>query len=106
MKWDEVRKYPWYTHRLMHRNRRSYRRDVVRKATLGQRGLGALMSWGPEKMLIRCSKESHHPTERVSGPLVEHQENKKDTTVTAITMGSKYCSLCSVSSALSHANLV
>ena len=25
--------------------------------------LGALMNWGPEKMLIRCSKESHHPAE-------------------------------------------
>ena len=24
-------------------------------------GLEALMSWGPEKMLIRCSKESQHP---------------------------------------------
>ena len=27
------------------------------------KGLGALMSWGPEKMLIRCSKESQHPAE-------------------------------------------
>ena len=24
---------------------------------------GAPMSWGPEKLLIRCSKESHHPAE-------------------------------------------
>ena len=24
-------------------------------------GLEALMNWGPEKMLIRCSKESQHP---------------------------------------------
>ena len=41
--------------------RRSYRRNVVGKATSGRRGLWALMSWGPEKMLIRCRKESHHP---------------------------------------------
>ena len=40
---------------------RSYRRDVVGKATSGRRGLWALMNWGPEKMLIRCRKESHHP---------------------------------------------
>ena len=65
---------------------RSYRWDVVRKATSG---LGALMSWGPEKMLIRCSKESHHPAEWASGPPVEHQENKKDTTLTAIRVGVK-----------------
>ena len=43
-------------------------------------------------MLIRCSKESHHPAEWVSGPPVEHQENKKDTTLMAIRVGSKYCS--------------
>ena len=43
------------------------------------------MSWGPEKMLIRCSKESHHPAESwAAGPPVEHQENKEDTTLTAI----------------------
>ena len=42
---------------------RSYRGDVVGKATSGRRGLWALMSWGPEKMLIRSSKESLHPAE-------------------------------------------
>ena len=62
----------------------SYRRDVVGKATSGRRGLGALMSWGPERLLIRCSKESHQPAECASGPPVEHQENEKDTTLTAI----------------------
>ena len=51
-----------------------------------------LMSWGPENMLIRCSKESHHPAEWAPGPPVEHQEDKKDTTLTAISLGSKYCS--------------
>ena len=45
-------------------DRRSWRRDVVRKATPGRRGpREALMNWGPEKMLIRCSKGSHHPAE-------------------------------------------
>ena len=34
-----------------------------RKATPGRRGLRALMNWGPEKMLIWCSKESQHPAE-------------------------------------------
>ena len=43
---------------------RSWRRDVVRKATPGRRGpQEALMNWGPEKMLIRYSKGSHHPAE-------------------------------------------
>ena len=124
-----AKKFPWYTHRLMHRKRvtcelhdsyirlmtikhsisviewalnyyitqsrrkssaswvaecwrRSYRRDMVRKATPGRRGpREASMSWGPEKILIRCSKGSHHPAEWASGPPVEHQENKKDTTI-------------------------
>ncbi len=40
--------------------------------------------WGPEKLLIRCSKESQHPAEWTPGPPVEHQENEKDTTLTAI----------------------
>ena len=40
-------------------------------------------------MLIRCSKESHHQAEWVSGPLVEHLENEKDTTLTAIRVGVK-----------------
>ena len=44
------------------------------------KGLGALMNWGPEKMLMRCSKGSHHPEEWASRPPVEHQENKKGTT--------------------------
>ncbi len=39
---------------------------VVGKATSGLGGLGALMSWGPESLLIRCSKESHHPAEWAS----------------------------------------
>ena len=66
--------------------------------------LGALMSWGPEKMLIRCSKESQHPAEWTPGPPVEYQENEKDTTLTAISLGSKYFSSFR-SPAPSHANL-
>ena len=95
MKWDEVKKFPWYTHRLMHRKRvtcelndsyfrlmtikhaiskielatewalnyyitqsrqksrqlqleigRSYRRDVVRKATPGRGGSGPPIELG------------------------------------------------------------
>ena len=61
--------------------------------------------WGPEKLLIRCSKESQHPAEWTPEPPVEHQENKKDTTLTAIGVGFKILQLCSVSSSLSHANL-
>ena len=45
------------------------------------------MSRCPEKMLIRCSKESYHPAEWASGTPVEHQENEKDTTLTAISWG-------------------
>ena len=60
--------------------------------------------WGPEKLLIRCSKESQHPTEWTPGPPVEHQENEKDTTLTAIRVGVKILQLCSVSGSLSHAN--
>ena len=41
----------------------SWSRDVVGKATPGRRGLGPWWVWGPEKMLIRCSKESQHPAE-------------------------------------------
>ena len=40
-----------------------WRRDVIGKATSDRRGLWALMSWCPEKMLIRCRKESHYPAE-------------------------------------------
>ena len=44
------------------------------------KGLGALMSWGPEKMLIRCRKESHHPAEwplglRLSSPGEQERHN-------------------------------
>ena len=55
--------------------------DVVGKATFGRGGpWEALISRGPEKILIRCSKESQHPAEWTPGPPVEHLENEKDTT--------------------------
>ena len=103
------------------------RRDVV--ATPGRRGpRGPRLSWGPEKLQIRCGRESHsrpkgpsepltvfgdslvtrcgrespHPAEWASGPPVEHQKNEKDTTLMAIRVESKYCSFCSVSNSLSQ----
>ena len=109
MKWDELKKFPWYTHRLMHRKRvtselhdcyfrlmtikhsisrssgrsndyiiqlsstsqwscsrvpDSWRWDVVGKARPDRGALGNPDGvWGPEKMLIRCGKESQHPAE-------------------------------------------
>ena len=65
---------------------RSYRRDVVGKATSGRRGIWALMSWGPKKMLIRGRKESHHPAEwpldlRLSSPGEQERQN-----ITAISL--------------------
>ena len=69
---------------------RSYRRDKVGKATPSRGGSREpRWSWGQEKMLIRCSKESQHPAEWTPGPPVEHQENEKDTTLTAIRVGVK-----------------
>ena len=133
-----AKKFPWYTHRLMHRKRvtcelhDSYfflmtikysilkiewalnyyitqsKRESGASCVAGSwrwretrcgreshtrpKGLGALMSWGPEKLLIRCSKENQHPAEWTPGPPVEHQENEKDTMLTAIKVGVKYCS--------------
>ena len=65
----------------------SWSRNVVGKATSGRRGLWAQMSWGPEKMLIRCNKESQHPAEWT--PASGEQERHK---LTAISLGFKYFS--------------
>ena len=35
--------------------------------------------WGPEKLLIRCSKESHRPAEWASGPPVEQSWRTRKT---------------------------
>ena len=56
-------------------------------------------------MLLRCSKESQHPAEWVLGLRLSSPREQERHNVTVITVGSKYYSLCSVSSSLSHANL-
>ena len=130
-----AKKFPWYTHRLMHQKRvtselhDSYFRlmikhsiskiewasndyitqlsstsQVVASRVAGQlemrcgreshtrpKGLGALMSWDPEKMLIRCRKESHHPAEW-SLDLRSRIKEQERHNVTAISLGSKYFS--------------
>ena len=67
-------------------------------------GLEALMSWGPEKMLIRCHKESQHPTvdPKTSGWA---SKRTRKTQRDSHNSGVKIWSLCSLSSTLSHANL-
>ena len=67
-------------------------------------GLEALMSWCPEKMLIRCSKESQHPAvdPKTSGWA---SKRTRKTQRDGHNSGVKIWSLCSVSSTLSHANL-
>ena len=50
---------------------------MVGKATSGRRGLWALMSWGPEKMLIRCNKESHHSAEWALGLRLSSPEERE-----------------------------
>ena len=146
-KWDVLKKFPWYTHRLMPRKRvtselhdsyfclmtiehsiskiewasndyitqlsstsqwqlscrqLSWTRDVVGKATPGRRGLGPWWVGGPEKMLIRCSKESQHSAEWALGLRLSSPREQERHNVTVITVGSKYHSLCSVSRSLSQ----
>ena len=64
------------------------------------KGLGALMNWGPEKMLIRCSKESQHPAEWTPASGEQERHN-----VDGHNNGVKILQLCSISSYLSHATL-
>ena len=76
--------------------------DPAKNAIQGDAPEGSDEVWGPEKMLMRCSKESQHPPEwalgfRLSSPREQERHN-----VTVITVGSKYYSLCSVSSSLSQ----
>ena len=75
------------------------------KATPGRRVLWALMNCSPEKILIRCSKESQHPAEWTPRPPVEHQEKEKDTTLTVIRVEVKILEFLFGLSSLSHANL-
>ena len=67
-------------------------------------GLEALVNWGPEKMLIRCSKESQHPAvdPKTSGWA---SKRTRKTQRDGHNSGVKIWCLCSVSSTLSHANL-
>ncbi len=58
--------------------------------------------WGPEKMLIKCSKESQHPAEWALGLRLSSPREQERHNVMVITVGSKYYSLCSVSSSLSQ----
>ena len=60
--------------------------------------------WGPEKMLIRCHKESQHPAEWALGLRLNIRRTRK-TQHDGHNSGVKIWSLCSVSSTLSHANL-
>ena len=79
-----------------------WRGDVVGKATPDRGALGNPDGvWGPEKMLIRCSKESQHPAEWALGLRLSSPREQERHNVTVITVGSKYYSLCSVSSSLS-----
>ena len=41
--------------------------ECGRESHTRPKGLGALMNWGPEKMLIRCNKESYYPAEWALG---------------------------------------
>ena len=77
--------------------------SVVRKVISGRRGLWALMSWGPEKMLIRCSKESHHPAEWTPGLRLSIRRTRK-TQRDGHKFGVRIFQFCSVSDSLSHAN--
>ena len=63
------------------------------------KGLGALMNWGPEKMLIRCSKESQHPAEWTPGLRLSIRRTRK-TQRDGHKFGIKILQLCSISSSL------
>ena len=66
---------------------RSYRRDVVRKATPGRRARGPRLSLGAEKLLIKCSRSPSRVGLWASSWAA--LENEKDTTLTAIRVGVK-----------------
>ena len=67
---------------------------------------GSQLVWTPNPLVTRCGRESQHSAASWSPrPPVEHQENKKDTTLMAIRMGVNMLQFCSVSNSLSHTNL-
>ena len=145
-----AKKFPWYTHRLMHGKRvtselyDSYFRLMTIKHSISKiewasneyitqlsstsqrsstgscrqlewrcgreihtrpKGLGALMSWVPVKMLIRCNKESHHPAVWALGLRLSSPGERERHNADGHNFGVKIFQLCSVSSSLSHANL-
>ena len=65
------------------------------------KGLGALMNWGPEKTLIKCSKESEHPAEWTPGLRLSIRRTRK-TQRDGHKFGVKILLLYSVSSSLSQ----
>ena len=69
--------------------------------------VGSQKSWGPEKLLIRCSKESHQPAESwAPGPPVEQPlRTRKTHTLTAIRVEVIILQFCSDSNSLSHTNV-
>ena len=78
-------------------------RDVVGKATFGRGGpREALMSWGPEKMLIRCNEESHHPAEWALGLRLSSPGERERHNADSHNFGVKIFQLCSVSSSPSQ----
>ena len=66
--------------------------ECGRESHTRPKGPGTLMSCGPEKMLIRCNKESQHPAEWVLGLRLSSSREQERHNVTAISLGSKYCS--------------
>ena len=66
-------------------------RGVVGKATPGRRGpLEPWLNWGPEKMLKRCIKESHHPAEWIPGLRLSTRRTRKTQCWRPSVWGSKY----------------
>ena len=58
--------------------------------------------WGPEKLLIRCRKESHHPAEWAQGLRLSIWRTRKDTTLTGIRGGGQNITVTVRSPAPSH----
>ena len=120
-----AKKFPWYTHRLMHRKRvtselhDSYFRLMTIKHSISKiewalndyiTQLSSTSELSCSQLEKRCGRESHTRLKGPSGALMnwgpekmlEHQKNEKDTKLPAISLGSKYCSLCSISNSLSQ----
>ena len=120
-KWDKV-KIPWYTHRLMYRKRvtcelhDSYFRLMTIKHAIPK------IEWAIELLYNSVETGSQWVGDRRAGekmwqrklppsrrgpraPGWVTQENEKDTTLTAITVGFNILQFCFYSNSLSHTNL-